>query len=169
MRRIYFLVPSVGLAQSIVNDLLLARIEARHIHIVGRENTPLADLPQAGLAQTSDLVPSLQRGVAAGGLTGLLAGLLATTFPPAGLVLGGGALLGMTAFGVGFGAWMSSMIGVRLPSGRIEKFQKVIADGALLMMIDVPSLRVEEIEALVTNRYAEVELEGADPNTPIFP
>jgi hypothetical protein len=35
-------------------------------------------------------VPALQRGVAAGGLAGLLAGALAVTFPPAGLVLGGG-------------------------------------------------------------------------------
>jgi hypothetical protein len=169
MRRIYFLVPSVALAQSIVHDLLLARIAARHIHIVGREGTPLEDLPQASLAQTSELVPALQRGVAAGGLTGVLAGLLAITFPPAGLVFGGGALFGISVFGAGFGAWISSMIGVGLPSSRIEKFQKAIADGALLMMIDVPSLRVEEIEALVTHSHAEVELEGVDPNIPIFP
>jgi len=169
MRRIYFLVPSVALAQSIVDELLLARIEARHIHVLAREDTPLEDLPQASVAQTSDLVPSLQRGVAAGGLAGLLAGLLAVTFPPAGFVFGGGALLGMTAFGAGFGAWMSSMVGVGLPSSRIEKFEKAIADGQLLMMIDVPSLRVEVIEALVTRHHAEAKLEGVDPNIPIFP
>ncbi|MDO8449728.1 MAG: DUF1269 domain-containing protein [Rhodoferax sp.] len=169
MRRIYFLVPSVALAQSIVDDLLLARIEARHIHIVARQDTPLEDLPRASVAQTSDLVPALQRGVAAGGLAGLLAGLLAITFPPAGFVFGGGALLGMTAFGAGFGAWMSGMVGVGLPSSRIEQFQKAIADGELLMMIDVPSLRVEEIETLVTRHHAEAELEGVDPNIPIFP
>lgn len=111
MRRIYFLVPTVASARAIVDDLLLARIEERHLHVVAKEDTPLQDLPEAGVAQKSDLVPALQRGVAAGGLAGLLAGVLAVTFPPAGLVLGGGALLGMAAFGAGFSAWMSSMVG----------------------------------------------------------
>ena len=81
MRRIYFLVPSVASARAIVNDLLLARIAERHIHVLAREGTALEDLPPARLAQTSDLVPSLERGLAAGGLTGLLAGVMAVTFP----------------------------------------------------------------------------------------
>ena len=169
MRRIYFLVPTVGAGRSIVNELLLARIEERHIHIVAREGTPLEDLPEAKLAQSSDLVPSLQRGVAAGGLSGLLAGMLAITFPPAGLVLGGGAILGLAVFGAGFGAWMSSMVGVGLPNSRIEQFQQAIADGELLMMIDVPRTRVEEIESLVTRHHPEAALEGVEPNIPLFP
>ena len=169
MRRIYFLVPSVASAKAIVDDLLLARIEERRIHIVAREGTPLEDLPEAGVAQRSDLVPALQKGVAAGGLSGLLAGALAVTFPPAGLVLGGGALLGLTLFGAGFGAWMASMVGVGLPSSRIEKFETAIARGELLMMIDVPRARVEAIEALVKRHHPESELEGIDANIPIFP
>jgi len=169
MRRIYFLVPTVASARAIVNDLLLARIEERHLHIVAREDTPLEDLPEAGVAQKSDLVPALQRGVAAGGVAGLLAGALAVTFPPAGLVLGAGALLGMTVFGAGFGAWMSSMVGVGLPSSRIEKFETAIARGQLLMMIDVPRARVQEIEALVKGHHPESELEGIEPNIPLFP
>jgi hypothetical protein len=169
MRRIYFLVPSLASARAIVNGLLLARIDERHIHIVAREDTPLESLPVAGVAQRSDLVPALERGVAAGGLGGLLAGLLAVTFPPAGLVFGGGALLGLTMFGAGFGAWMSSMVGVGLPSSRLQKFESAIEAGQLLMLIDVPRARVQEIEALVTSHHPEAELEGIDPNIPIFP
>jgi hypothetical protein len=169
MRRIYFLVPTVAAAQDIVDELLLAHVEQEHIHVVAREGTALADLPAASLAQSSDLIPALQRGVAAGGLAGLLAGLLAITFPPAGLVLGGGALLGLTAFGAGFGAWMSGMVGVDLPNTRIEAYEKAIADGQLLMMVDVPRLQVEAVEALVLRRHPEAELEGVDPNTPMFP
>lgn len=169
MRRIYFLVPTVASARAIVNELLLARIEERHLHVVAREDTPLEDLPEAGVAQKSDLVPALQRGVAAGGVAGVLAGALAVTFPPAGLVLGGGALLGMTVFGAGFGAWMSSMVGVGLPSGRLEKFESAIERGELLLLIDVPRGRVEEIEALVKRHHPESELEGIEPNIPLFP
>jgi hypothetical protein len=169
MRRIYFLVPSVESAHAIVDELLLNHVEEHHIHVVARENTPMQDLPQAGVAQTSDLLPSLQRGVAAGGLAGILAGLIGVTFPPAGLAFGGGALLGMTAFGAGFGAWMSSMVGIGLPSSRIEKFRQAIDEGQLLMMIDVPFTRVELIESLVTRHHKEADLEGVDPNIPLFP
>jgi hypothetical protein len=169
LRRIYFLVPTVTAAKAIVDELLLARIEERHLHVVAREGTPLEDLPAAKLAQSTDLVPALQRGVAAGGLAGLLAGALAVTFPPAGLVLGGGALLGLTAFGAGFGAWMSSMVGVGLPNSRIEQYQQAIEAGQLLLMVDVHRERVEEVEALVMRHHPEAELEGVDPNIPIFP
>lgn len=169
MRRIYFLIPTVSSARLIVDELLLARIDEHHIHVVAREGTALEDLPEAKLAQRSDLVPALQRGVAAGGLAGMLAGLLAVAFAPAGLVFGGGALVGMTLFGTGFGAWMSSMVGVGLPSSRIEQYEQAIAAGELLMMIDVPRAQVEEIEALVSRHHPEAELEGVDPNIPLFP
>lgn len=169
MHRVYFLLPSVASAKAIVDELLLARIEERHIHIVAREGTPLGALPEAGLAQRSDLIPAVEKGVAAGGLTGLLAGALAVTFPPAGLVLGGGAVLGMAAFGAGFGAWMASMVGVDLPSSRLEKFESAIQAGELLMMVDVQQQHIEDIEAVVRRHHPEAELEGIEPNMPLFP
>ncbi|HQR70240.1 MAG TPA: DUF1269 domain-containing protein [Burkholderiaceae bacterium] len=169
MQRIYFLVPEVVSGKAIVNELLLARIEERRIHVLAKEGTPLEDLPAASLAQRSDLIPALERGAAAGGLTGALLGLAAVTFPPAGLVLGGGAVVGITLLGGGFGAWVSSMIGVRMPNRRLAHFEAAIANGALLMMIDVPRARVEEIEAIVMRHHPEAELEGVDPAVPEFP
>lgn len=169
MRRIYFLTPDIASAKAIVNDLLLARIEERHIHVLAKEGTPLEDLPEARLAQRSDLIPSLERGAAAGGLTGLLAGLVAVTFPPAGVVLGGGALLGIALLGTGFGAWMASMVGVGIQNSRLKQFQDAIYGGQLLMMIDVPRDRVEEIESVVRRHHPEADLEGVEPNIPEFP
>lgn len=169
MHRIYFLAPNTATAGAIVNDLLLARFPERHIHIVARQDTPMEGLPEAHLAQRSDLVPALERGVAAGGLSGLLAGVLAVTFPPAGLALGGGALLGLTLFGAGFGAWVSSMVGVHLPNRRLQQFQSAIESGQLLMMVDVPRDRVDTTKAMVMNRHPEVELEGLEPSMPAFP
>jgi hypothetical protein len=169
LRRIYFLVPTVATAKAIVDELLLVRIDERHMHIVAREGTPVEDLPEAKVAQSTDLVPALQRGVAAGGVMGLLAGAVAVTFPPAGVVLGGGAVLGLTAFGAGFGAWMSSMVGVALPNSRIKQYQGAIDAGQLLLMVDVRRDRVEEVEKMVTRHHPDAELEGIDPNIPIFP
>ena len=37
MRRIYFLVPDHDTTKKIVDELLLARIEERHIHVIAKE------------------------------------------------------------------------------------------------------------------------------------
>lgn len=169
MRRIYFLLPDAGSARRIVDELLLARVEWRHIHVLAHAGVPLEELPQATLAQRSDLLPALARGVGAGGVTGMLAGLAALAFPPAGLTIAGGAVLGMTLAGAGFGAWMASMVGVDLPSSRLKPFEDALARGELLMMIDVPAERVGEIEALVRRHHPEADLEGTEPTIPAFP
>ncbi len=168
-RRIYFLVPDVKSTRAIVDELLLAHIEERHIHIVARQDTALGELPEAGVAQSSDLIPAIEKGVLAGGVTGLLAGVLAVTFPPAGLVLGGGAVLGLTALSAGFGAWMAGMVGIGLPSSQLEKFESEIEAGQLLMMIDVPRIQVDDIEALVQRNHAGAELKGIEANIPAYP
>lgn len=169
MRRLYFLVPNTESARKINDELLLARVEERHIHMIAKEGTPMEDLPEAKLAQRSDVVPALERGVTIGGATGIVAGIIAVTFPPAGLVLAGGAILGLGLAGAGFGALMSTMIGVDVSNTRIEKFQDAIQKGELLMMVDVPKTRVDEIDALVKKHHPEAEIEGTEPTIPAFP
>jgi hypothetical protein len=169
MRRLYFLVPTVDSARKINDELLLARVEERHIHVIAKEGTPMEDLPEAKLAQKSDVIPALERGIAIGGATGILAGIVAVTIPPAGLVLGGGAILGIGLAGAGFGALMSTMIGVDVPNTRIQKFQDAIDNGELLMMVDVPKNRVDEIDDLVKKHHPEAEIEGTEPTIPAFP
>lgn len=169
MRRLYFMVPTVDSAKTIVNELLLARIEERHIHVIAKEGTPMEDLPEASLAQKSDVVPALERGIAVGGATGIVAGLVAVTFPPAGLALGGGALLAIALAGSGFGALMSTMVGVDLPNSRLKQFQSAIEEGELCMLIDVPKTRVDEIEELVKKHHPEAHIEGTEPRIPAFP
>lgn len=134
-----------------------------------RPPVPLEDLPEAHPAQSPDLLPALARGTAAGGVTGMLAGLAAMDFPPAGLTIAGGAVVAMTLAGAGFGAWMSTMVGVDLPNTRIEKYEAAIAKGELLMMVDAPRERVEEIEELVKSHHPEADISGADPTIPAFP
>ncbi len=169
MRRLYFLVPNVASARTINDELLLARVEEKHIHVIAKEGTAMEDLPEAKLAQRSDLIPALERGISIGGATGLVAGIVAVTFPPAGLALGGGAVLGIGLAGIGVGALMSTMVGVDIPNSRIEKFHSAIEDGDLLMMVDVPTDRVDEIEELVKKHHPEAEIEGTEPTIPAFP
>lgn len=169
MRRIYFLLPSTHCAQLIVSELLLMRVEWRHIHVIANERVRLQDLPAATLAQRSDLLPALARGATAGCATGMLAGLVALVFPPAGLTVAGGAVVAITLAGAGFGAWTATMIGVDVPNTRLKRFETAIEHGELLMMIDVPRDRVEEIERMVKLHHAEADIQGTDPTIPAFP
>ncbi len=169
MARIYFLVPDVVVARQLVDELLLARIEERNINVIAKAGTPLEDLPEAGLKEKSDLVKAAQRGAAIGGATGLLAGLVAVTVPPAGLVLGGGAVLATTLFGAGFGAWASSLIGVSVPNSELKRFEQAVEAGQLLMLVDVPKGRVDEIASLVKRHHYEVNIAGTEPTKPAFP
>lgn len=169
MRRLYFLIPTLETARTVVNELLLARIEERHIHVIAKEGMPLADLPQANLLQKSDFVPALERGIALGGATGVLASLVAVTVPPAGIILGGGAILGIALAGAGVGAWISSMIGIDAANSRITSFNDAIEKGEILMLVDVPKDRVEEIDALVKQLHPEAEIAGTEPTIPAFP
>ncbi len=169
MRRLYFMVPNVETASTVVDELLLKRIDEHHIHVVAKEGTPMGDLPEANLLQKSDFIPAMERGVALGGITGLLAGVAAVTFPPAGLVLGGGAILGTSLAGAGIGAWISGMIGMDVPNTQIEKFEGAIEKGEVLMMVDIPKARVEEIEELVQQHHPDADMGGTEPHIPAFP
>ncbi|MGA7181096.1 MAG: DUF1269 domain-containing protein [Thiobacillaceae bacterium] len=168
MRRIYFLAPNIEISKKIVDELLLARIEERHIHVMAKRGTALEDLPKATYLQKTDFIPALEQGLAVGGLMGILAGLVAVALP-GGLVLAGGAVLGISLAGAGFGAWISSMLGSSVGNRRLKQFEEAMEKGQFLFMIDVPKHRVEEIEALVKSHHPDAECGGTEPSIPAFP
>jgi len=76
MKRIYFLIPNIEMTRNIVNELLLERVDERHIHILAKRGTDMGNLPEASYLQKSDLIPALEQGVSVGGFTGLMSGLV---------------------------------------------------------------------------------------------
>jgi hypothetical protein len=169
MRRLYFLAPDIPTARAVVDDLLLSRITWRHLHVLANHSVQLDQLPAASLLQSSDVVHALERGVTLGGTAGAILGLVALAFPPAELVIGGGAVVGLTLAGAAFGAWTASMIGVDEPNTRLKRFRDAIRDGQFLIMADVPAAREEEIAQTVAKHVPNADPEGAEPTTPIFP
>jgi len=169
MHRLYFLIPDITVTHNLVNELLLSHVEERHIHVIAKEGTPMEELPEASLLQKSDFIPAIERGLALGAVTGLLVGLVAMTLPPAGLVIGGGAVTAIGAAGAGVGGWLSSMVGVSVPSTRLKKFEDAINEGEFLILVDVKRDQVEKIEELVKKHYPEADIEGEEPHVPVFP
>lgn len=169
MRRIYFLTPDLATAKHVVNDLLLAKIEDKHIHVIAKRGTPLEDLPEASLLQKSDFTAAVEQGLAVGGSTGMLAGLIAIALPPASTVVAGGILLASTIVGASVGAWVSGMVGMSIGNRRIKEFEDAIETGKFLILVDTLASRVEEIEALVKQHIPRAEVESTEPRIPAFP
>lgn len=164
MKRLYFLVPDIGTTTGIVNELREIGVNDGNISIVGKDHHALetAHLHEAGAFASSDFGHAVARGVAFGGTTGLLAGIAAVTFPPMGLVFGGGAILGMGLFGAGAGAWASSLIGISVPERGIKRYEAAIEEGHLLMLVDVPRWQAESVCAVVRSHHPEVEISAYD-------
>lgn len=167
MRRLYFLLPDLAITHKVVDELLLAHIPEKHIHVIARENTRLGDLPEASLIQKSDFVPAMERGLALGGATGVVAGLIAVAIP--GVVVAGGALLAMGVVGAGMGAWLGGMIGMDVENSHVRQFESAIRDGQILMLVDVPKDRVTKVQDAIREHHPEVDFEGTEPTIPAFP
>ena len=169
MRRLYFLVPDLKSASAIVDELLLARIPEKHIHAIARPDTDMGDLPAAGLAEKSDLIPALERGLGLGGVAGTLAGLVAVSVPDFAVLSASSLMVGLALAGSTLGAWISTMIGVSVDSPRLQPFQQAIAGGQILMLVDVPKSQVDTISQRIVALHPQAHLEGVEPNIPAFP
>ncbi len=169
MKRIYFLLPTVQSAESIVTELAASGLPEKNIHLIANESTSLKGLPEATLMQKSDFIPAVERGIPIGGTTGLLAGLVAMSIPGFGAILGGGALIAATLAGAGVGTFLGSMVALEIPNSRHKAFEDAIDKGEILMLVDAPKDRVGHITELIIRHHAEAELEDIEPRTPLLP
>jgi hypothetical protein len=168
-RRLYFMLPDTASARSIRDELLLAQIENSHIHVMAKDGVPLNDLHEASILQKSDFVHGAETGLAVGGGIGIVAGLVAVFFPPAGIDLQFVTILLTALIGAAFGAWVSSMVASSIPNSRLKTFETRIAAGDVLMMADVPAGRVSEIRQLIASHHPEAASSGVEPTIPAFP
>ena len=169
MRRLYFLVPSVEAGKKVVDDLLLAHIEWKHIHVIARRGTSLEDLPEASFWQKSDVIATVERAIPMGGASGMLCGLIALALEPHLVIAGGAVLLATSLAGAGVGAWLGGMVGLNIGSTRLKAFEEAIGRGELLVIADVPRGRIEEITERIKKTIPEAEPEGTEPRVPGFP
>lgn len=167
LRRLYFLVPDREVGKKVVDELLLAHVEWKHIHVIAKRGTPLEDLPEASHWQKSDVVPALQRAIPLGGATGLLCGLIGLALEPHLVVAGGAVLLATSLAGVGVGAYLGGMVGLNIGNTRHKAFAQAIERGELLVIADVPRERVEAISERIRDAHPRAQVEGTDPR--VFP
>lgn len=168
-RRLYFVLPNLGSARKVADELLLALVENRYMHFLAKRGTDLGTLHEAGRLQKTDQLHAAQKGMLVVGVIGAAIGIGMFVFQPLGLRLNHFVILGMALFGALFGFWAGSLTGAAIPNSRLRAFERDIEEGRILLMVDVPRDRVEEIGELVTRKHPEAAARGFDPNMPAFP
>ncbi|HSS47242.1 MAG TPA: DUF1269 domain-containing protein [Burkholderiales bacterium] len=168
-RRLYFVLPDLASAKQTMNDLLLARIEERHIHCLARRGTPLDDLHEANILQKTDIVHGAELGMTLGGVGGAALGIIMVFSPPEGVTLQLVTVLIASLIGALLGAWVSSLVASAVPNSKLLLFAKDIEEGKILIMVDVPARKVEQISQLVERCHPEAAPGGLEPTIPAFP
>jgi uncharacterized membrane protein YeaQ/YmgE (transglycosylase-associated protein family) len=167
--RMYVTLPDVPSARRLANDLLLARIEDRNMHFLARRGTDLGELHEASYLQKSDTVHGAFVGFVIGGLMGIVVGTLLVKFPPGGMPMQLVAVLVAAIVGAVLGTWVSSMVGLQVPNSRLKGFDQEIQDGKILLILDVPATRYEEVRAIIARTHPEADDRGMEATVPAFP
>jgi hypothetical protein len=167
-RRLYFMLPDTESARHMLDEMLLARIEVRHIHFLARRGELPPGLPEAGMLQKTDFVHGAQLGMVLGGLLGAAGGASVLLFAPE-IGAQPAVMFAGTVFGAAFGAWTASLAGAAVPNSKLKAFEQDVERGGILMMVDVPMRRTQEISELVARRHPEAVHRGFEPTIPAFP
>lgn len=168
MKRLCFLSPDYQHARQVVSDLKNAGIPEKHIYALAKYGEDLEGLPDAG-PEADDFLPAYKRGLELGGTAGLLVGLTAMAFPPAGIVVGGGLALLLGLWGAGVGGLLTGLAGAAFPSSRLSEFESAIGQGQVLIMADVPQEDIENYTALIKRLDPDVSVEGIEPPSTLIP
>ena len=172
-RRLYFMLPDVKSAHAMLNDLLLARVNASNIHFLAKPGTPMQDLPEATISERSDMIEGWEIGMGLGTLVGFASGLVAVMIPtwwytkPIPVET---TLLISTAVGFLVGGLWTALVATGIPNSQFRRFAKNIAKGQVLMIVLTPLHRVQQIRKLVADKHPEAAYSGTWPTEHvIFP
>ena len=167
--RMYVTLPDVASARQIANDLLLARIEDKHMHFLARRGTDLGELHEASYLQKTDTVHGAFTGLVIGGIAGVIGGFLLVNFPPGDITLHYITVLATSIVGALFGVWAASMVGLQVPNSRLKCFEQELEAGKVLLMLDVPMSRCDQVKEIILRSHPEATDRGMEATVPAFP
>ncbi|HEU4709480.1 MAG TPA: hypothetical protein VFS17_09220 [Methylophilaceae bacterium] len=168
-RTLYFMVRTIGDARRLMQELLLARVDDKHISFYAKTRDALGDLPQTSALQRTYMIHGGMTGFFICAALGFLAGLLVISLPhpwfPNWYVEASPPTIVTitTVIGAIAGAIWTALVSSALPNELLEKFRRDIEEGHVLMIVRVPGDRVEEIRDSLIKRHPEAIYLGSRP------
>jgi len=170
-RRLYFVLPDVDISLEVEKDLLLAKVNDDLMHFMGKRGTNMKDLPEATALQKSDVVHGIKVGMFSGALGGAALGTIIYMLRDfIGMQIVPAIILIFFIIGSVLGVWIGGLlIGSSAPNVTLHEFEHTIDEGHILLMIDVPVERVDEIREIVKSHHPEAEDHGEEAIFHAFP
>lgn len=151
LHRLFYLFPDENHAQRVVNELGMKAVEIRRMHAIAR-GVELKSLPKATERQQRDTGFLLERFLWIGNLLIFLLTMVVFLV----LLVVGEYLWSTLALAVMLGCFvLGEQFVVHVPSVHLTEFTDALAHGEVLLMIDVPSYRVAEIDGIVHQHHPE--------------
>jgi hypothetical protein len=129
-----FSTPDVTAAREAIAAARQAGAPDDAVSLIARSDIEMDSIPEGRLEASGDTVPAGLRGAAAGGATGLIAGLIGVAIPPLGITVAGIGLLAM--IGAAVGGWSSALFGSGVPNPVRRRFEEEIDAGRILVVVD---------------------------------
>jgi hypothetical protein len=157
-RRLFFVMPDADHALTVIGELERTGIDRTHVHALTGPGVNAEALPKATEQQQRDGAWRLERllwnanlWIFAAAVVGCIASVYYEfTF---GIVLSVTVMLGALATG----AWAA----IQVPDTHLDEFREALKHGEVLLMVDVPRGRMNEIEELVARRHPEAVAGGS--------
>ena len=90
-------------------------------------------------------------------------------FPPAGIIVGGGLAVLLGLFGAGLGGLLTGIVGAGAGSSKLKEFEAAIAQGNILLLVDVPKEDMDSTVALIRAQHPAISMEGLEPAHSLIP
>jgi hypothetical protein len=71
--------------------------------------------------------------------------------------------------GAALGVWIAAMLGLQVPNTQLKGFEHEIEEGKILLMLDVPAGRYDEVRQVIASTHPEATDRGSEPTVPAFP
>lgn len=167
MKRLYYVTRSLPSVLGISRDLHEVGIGDNRIYVSGRNVAALrsANVHTAGVLEETDLMHSGFVGAMYGTALGMLAGFMLAGMDPWATDLGSETVMGMTAFGLCFGAWLGGIRGISLRNHHLLPYLPRLEqdENGYLVMVDVDTdVQVQQIERVMRERHQEAQQAGRE-------
>lgn len=167
--RLFYLLPDMESARRAQDGLLLKRIEHKYIHFLSNAGKMPADMREATVFQKTDIVHGAESGLLLGAFLGFAFGMWLVYYPLETMTAKAAIVVIATLAGTLFGGWAASMAAAAIPNSRLKAFYPEIENGKILLIVDVPARRIQEIETAMAERHPETQFGGEDSHIPVFP
>lgn len=164
LRRLFFLFPDELHAQRVVNQLYSLNIPKRRIHAIAR-NVELKSLPQATQRQKNGAASRIERFMWGLNLVVFAFAFIALVT----LIVVGEFIWAMISLAIMVATFIAgAQFVVHVPNVHLTEFIEALSHGEILLIIDVPSNQVDDIQGFMRHKYPEAVVGGVSWSTNAF-